>query len=296
LQYSSKSDLVYTGVGRAMLRNGKYQDAMEAFRQGNNSALYSEAFEYYRTEVGRQLFPWLLGGAVVLIILCLVVARVKRHKESVAPVDSPDTCLGNLRYGRYVIFHPFNGFWCLQRERRHTGWSALILLLAMVVVCVCAPQLTAYLFNTDDRRNISIFVQIAKVLLPYVVWCVGNWCITTLVNGEGSLKHIAQTTSYALIPLILTRILLVAMSHILTYNEQVLYTMVSAIGWIWFGFLLFIGIMTIHQFSVPKTLFTVILAAVAAVVILLLVLVLFALVGKLAGFTSILWRESLLRF
>lgn len=296
LQYSSKSDLVYTGVGRAMLRNGKYQEAMDAFRKGNNSALYSEAFGYYRTNVGRQLFPWVLGGAVVLIGAWLVASRVRRRHAITALVDSTDTFRGNLRYGRYVIFHPFNGFWCLQRERKRTGWAAVILLLTMVVICICAPQLTAYLFYTDDRRNISIFVQVAKVLLPYAVWCVGNWCITTLVNGEGSLKHIAQTTSYALIPLIFTRILLVAMSHILTYNEQVLYTMVSAIGWIWFGLLLFIGIMTIHQFSVPKTVLTILLAAVAAVIILLLLLVLFALVGKLTGFTSILWRESLLRF
>lgn len=296
LQYSSKSDLVYTGVGKAMLRNGKYKEAMNAFRQGNNSALYSEALTYYRTQIGQRLFPWLLSGLAVLLVLWLVLARVKKRRTVVAVMDSADTFCGNLRYARYVIFHPFNGFWCLQRERKRTGAAAAVLLLAMVLVTVCAPHATAYLFNTGDRRYIDLFVQAAKVLLPYIVWCVGNWCITTLVNGEGSMKHIAQTTSYALVPLILSRVLLIAMSHVLTYDEQALYTMVSVIGWLWFGLLLFVGIMTIHQFSVSKTVVTVVLAGVAAVIILLLLLVLFALVGKLAGFSSILWRESMLRF
>ncbi len=296
LEYSGKSALVYTGVGRAMLRNGKYREAMEAFRQGNNSALYSEALGYYRAQVGRRLFPWILGAALLLTVLLIVLSRVRRGRGVTAPADAPDTCVGNLKYARYVVFHPFDGFWRLQRERKKTSLPSVLLLAVTVLIFVCDPHFTAYLFNTGDRRFLSIFVQAAKVLIPYAVWCVGNWCVTTLMNGDGSMKHIAQTTAYALIPLALSRVVLILLSHILTYNEQVLYTLIAALGWIWFAVLLFTGIMTIHQFSVLKTVVTVILAVIAAVIILLLVLVLFALVGKLAGFSSIVWREFLLRF
>ena len=115
------------------------------------------------------------------------------------------------------------------------------------------------------------------------------------MNGEGSFKQIAVTTAYAMTPLILTKIILIVLSQFLTYNEQALYSIIMWIGWIWFALLLFIGIMTIHQFSVSKTCVTVLLACVAAVIILILVLVLFALVGKLTGFVSVLWRELMLR-
>lgn len=295
LQFSSKSDIVYVGVGRAMLRNRKYKEAMNAFRLGNNPTLYSEALVYYRKQLGREIFPWLLVGAVVCIIIAMVCAKIRRRRP-VSPVSSaPSTCIGNLCYAKYVIFHPFDGFWCLKRERTRTGWPAMILVGCMVVLCVLSPQLTAYLFNTGDRRFISALSEIAKVLIPFFVWCVGNWCITTLMNGEGSFKQIAVTTAYAMTPLILTKIILIVLSQFLTYNEQALYSIIMWIGWIWFALLLFIGIMTIHQFSVSKTCVTVLLACVAAVIILILVLVLFALVGKLTGFVSVLWRELMLR-
>lgn len=115
------------------------------------------------------------------------------------------------------------------------------------------------------------------------------------MDGEGTLGQIAVTTAYALVPLILTRSVLIVLSHFLTFNEQTVYTMILWLGWIWFGLLLISGIMTVHQFTLSKTIVTMLIAIVAAIILLILSLALMDLVSKLIGFVSVLIREWRLR-
>lgn len=291
LQYSSKSDIVYVGIGRAALRNKEYSKAMQAFQLGNNQGLYSEAYLYHRKELGKQIFPWLLGGLVLVLSAAVLLRKKLRRRATVPAADAPSTLSGNLRYASHVMFHPFKGFWGLKRERQHTSAAAAVFVALMTLVSLLTPQYTSYLFNTGDPRYVSALLQIAKVLLPFLVWCIGNWCVTTLMNGEGTFGQIAVTTAYSLVPLILTQSVLIVMSHFLTYNEQTVYTLIVWLGWIWFGFLLISGIMTIHQFSLAKTVVTMILACVAAIILLILSLALMDLISKLIGFVSVLLRE-----
>jgi tetratricopeptide (TPR) repeat protein len=49
-------DLAYTGIGRALLRQDRFAEAMANFRLGSNREQYSEAFGLYRREVMSENF------------------------------------------------------------------------------------------------------------------------------------------------------------------------------------------------------------------------------------------------
>lgn len=40
-----------------------------------------------------------------------------------------------------------------------------------------------------------------SVALPVALWVLANWCLTTLFDGEGTLKDVYIATCYALTPL-----------------------------------------------------------------------------------------------
>lgn len=118
-------------------------------------------------------------------------------------------------------------------------------------------QLTGFLFNFTDDLEFNLFYKITSVLLPFFIWCVANWCITTLVDGEGSFGDIAMVTAYAVVPLVIIQLPLVLLSHVITLQEQPFYQILDAVSVLWFALLLFCGILTIHQFSVGKTILTI---------------------------------------
>ena len=204
--------------------------------------------------------------------------------------------LEKLKFSTYVIFHPFKGFWELKKEKKGNYASAGILVALLVVVFIIRRQLTGFIFNTNDVNEMNIFFEISGVLLPFILWCIANWCITTLMDGEGNFKEIVITTAYAITPLILINIPLVILSNIITINDGSIYYFLDAVALLWTGALLVFGLMTIHEFTFSKTILTAIIAIVGMIIIVFIGLLFFALVQQIANFLGIIYRELALRY
>lgn len=200
-----------------------------------------------------------------------------------------------LRQAGYVMVHPFNGFWELKRERRVPYYYVGIILAALIAVLTMSRQLTGFVVDMHDRTDFNFFFQVTGVLLPFGIWCLSNWCITTLVDGEGSLRDIAVTTAYALLPLILLNVVMLILSNIITIEEVVFYQIVNAVALLWSGFLLVIGIMTIHQFTLRKTIGTILIALLGMVIIVFLVMLFFTLLQNMVNFIRLMVTEIGLR-
>ena len=200
-----------------------------------------------------------------------------------------------LCYTRYVLFHPFDGFWCAQREKRGNAGSATVILLLMLVGTVFSKRATGYIFNYYDPGEFNFLTEALGVLAPVLLWCVVNWSITTLMDGEGTFRDIYIATAYALAPMILFSLIQTVMSWFLTQDAQEVYTLLSSVGMLWTGFLLFTGVMTIQQYTVKKTLLTIAMDIVGMMAVLFFFLLFFALIQQVVNFVSVLYTEFLLR-
>lgn len=201
------------------------------------------------------------------------------------------TLIDSLKYSFYVIFHPFKGFWDLKHERKGTVKSASVLLILLIVVFTLRRQTSGFIFNYETIESSNIVSEILTVLLPFILWCVANFAITTLMDGKGTFRDIIILTAYALVPLILAQIPALALSHVITLDEREIIYLLDAVSIFWAVFLLFTGLKSIHEFSALKTAVTVAIAVVGMVVIAFLALLFFSLVQQLYNFILLVYMD-----
>lgn len=199
--------------------------------------------------------------------------------------------LKSLKYGFHVMTHPFDGFWDLKREHRGTLAGALTFVVLTVLMLVIQKQNTAFLFNTNRLEQIDVLVDIITVGLLFVLWCVSNWCLTSLMDGEGKMRDIAIFTGYSLLPLLLIQFPLIGLSHVITTEEGTFYYVFTVISYIWTAALLLFGMMVTHQYSMKKTILTTILTLVGMAIITFIGLLFFSVIQQIVTFIVTVYKE-----
>ena len=203
--------------------------------------------------------------------------------------------LATLRYGTYVIFHPFDGFWDLSHEKRGSLAAANTFLAMFLLTYVLKLMCTNFQFINAPLQYINIYEQCASLLLPFLVLCVANWGLSTLFDGKGRFRDIYMAMCYALVPYILIQLPLVLISHVISFDEYAYYSVLASISIIWCVGLAFVGLMEVHDYSAGKTVVFVIATIFGAMVILFLVLVFFSLLSDAVGYFVSLYREIVFR-
>lgn len=197
----------------------------------------------------------------------------------------------SMGYGFHVMTHPFDGFWDLKREQRGTLAGALTFAALTVLMLVVRKQGTAFLFNMNRLENVDMMVDIVTVGLLFLLWCVSNWCLTSLMDGEGKMRDIAIFTGYSLLPLLLIQFPLVLVSHVITAEEGTFYYVFSVISCIWTVALLILGMMITHQYSMKKTLATTVLTLVGMAILLFIGLLFFSVIQQFLTFVVTAYKE-----
>lgn len=196
-----------------------------------------------------------------------------------------------LKYAFHVIFHPVDGFWDLKREKKGSLSAAFTIVLLTILTLTLEKQKTGFLFNTYRLEYINVVVDIMTVMLLYVLWSVSGWCLTSLMDGEGTFRDILIATGYAFFPIPLIRLPLILVSHVLTQSEGEFYTIFGTFCYIWVGFLIFMGTLVTHQYSVKKTILTCLLTAVGMGIILFIGLLFFNVIQQMLTFVTTIYRE-----
>ena len=71
LRLCSNLETAYVGIGKNLLMQERYKEAMEYFKLGNNREFYSKAYKGYRSEVMRDHFGIIAAVGVLLIALVI---------------------------------------------------------------------------------------------------------------------------------------------------------------------------------------------------------------------------------
>ena len=201
----------------------------------------------------------------------------------------------SLRYALHVITHPFDGFWDLVHEKRGTIAAANTFLLLFLVIRVLKLILTNFQFISAPVQHINVLEEMGSLQLPFLVLCIANWAMTTLFEGKGRFKDIYMGMCYALVPYIIIQLPMILISNMLTYEEGSLYSVMISFSVIWSVFLVFVGLMEIHDYGPGKTFIFLIVTIVGAAVILFLMLVFFSLLSDAVAFFVSFYREIVFR-
>ena len=224
--------------------------------------------------------------AVVFIILVVLFFKYAGKVNARAAISGKKkTYKEELLFATHIIFHPFDGYWDLKHEKRGSLRAALTILALVVAVFAYQAVGQAYIFNSRGAMTSSI-MQLSGLLVPLLLYCAGNWCLTTLFEGEGSFKDIFIASCYSLTPIILLIPISTIITHFVTTSETGFVTLLNGVCYVWLFMLLFFGTMTTHDFPMGKNMIMTIFTVVTMMVIMFVTVLFSSLLVKMVGFIS----------
>lgn len=188
----------------------------------------------------------------------------------------------------HVVFHPFEGYEDLRWKK---GGSLKIAFLIVFLSMLASARLYGFQFVVSYDKTFNIIPYLVQSIGFFAVWVVGNWAISTWLDGEGSMKNICIYSAYALIPYVAQQFICVILSHLLIRDESVFITAVYVIGMLWSGVLLFMAVKTVHQYSFLKTVGAILLTLAAMLAILFLLVLLLSLFQQVYVFVYSIYTE-----
>lgn len=198
-------------------------------------------------------------------------------------------------YVFHTLVHPLDGFY----EIRHRGMGSVpIAIIIMVLFSLCFSMnrmLASFVVNDVDPRTVNSLTELVAVMILFMLICIGNWSVTCLMDGEGRFKDIVTTVGYSFTPMIFAYVIGTAFSQIVAADEEAFYGIIIGVGVAWTGLLLLTGIMTIHNYTLGKTIVTLLISFVAIMLIMFIAIVFIDIITQVVDFFKSIYTELLFR-
>ncbi|ERJ11738.1 YIP1 family protein [Haloplasma contractile] len=196
----------------------------------------------------------------------------------------------------YILMHPIDGFDEFKRYKRGKLYVAITFLVLMALLSILKYQYTGFIVNENNPQDLNSIKEIAYILAPLLIFVIGNWSVTTLLDGKGKLKEIFMMTCYALFPMIVIGYINIIISNIVSIPEADFYYLFNGFGIFLTAYMLFIGLIVIHEYTLMKSLLTILFTIVAMGVLIFIGLLFFDLIQQIFGFLYAIIKEISLRY
>lgn len=201
-----------------------------------------------------------------------------------------------LKYLKYTLFHPFDAFYEIKWRGKGNIWLATVLILAYGIAMILNNQYTGFVVNSFPAYKINSIATFVLTVAPLLLFIVSNWSVSTLCNGKGKIKDLYMVIGYAICPMLLFQVATIAISNIIILEEASLLFAFNAVGMLWFYYLVFCGVTTVHEYTAKESVITLITTAIAAIVIIFISVLYFSLMEQVISFISTLGQEFIRRW
>ena len=195
----------------------------------------------------------------------------------------------------YILVRPFAGFYAMKFENRGTVRLALFNFIMVIIAFAFNNQYVSVLANDRHPLSLNSIVDFFFLAAALLLFCAANWSVTSLTDGEGRFKDIIMAVCYAMTPFVLIVVPATVLSNFLSAEEIGLYTMLMTVAFVYFIFLVFIGLITVHNYGAIKAVLTLLLTFISILIIVFLLTLLFTLWQQLFSFAYSVYIELTFR-
>ncbi len=286
LKRNSNFDAAYIGIGNALANENKFQEAIDMYKSAYDTVNYSTSYKELRQVwISDYILLIPLAAVVIAFVLTKFFGFANKYNKRVSTSKGKRTYIQEIMFTFHVIFHPFDGFWDMKHEKRGSLRGGITILIVTIIAFYYQSIGQGYIMNPTETYS-TIISTIISILVPLALWVVANWCLTTLFDGEGSLKDIFIATTYSLAPLALILVPVTIASNFILENEVAILTLFTTIAYVWAGMLIFFGTMVTHDYTIGKNIITTLGTIVGMVCIMFIAILFSTLLGKLVGFVT----------
>lgn len=199
--------------------------------------------------------------------------------------------LTKKQWVKHTVMHPFEGYEDLRWKKGGSVKYSFIIVFLLFIAQIAYERLYGFQFFVTQDKIFNIIPYLVQSIILFATWVIGNWAISTLLDGEGTLKNICIFSAYALIPYIAQTFINVFLSHFLIRDEYIFMQAIQVVGTLWSVILMFMAIKTVHQYTVLKTIVDILLTIVAMLIILFLLVLLLSLFQQVYVFVYSVYTE-----
>lgn len=195
-----------------------------------------------------------------------------------------------------LMSHPIQGYTEFKQDKVGKLSVAIGMVIIYALLVIVRYNANGIIINKNDPTKFNSIRLLIYTIMPLIILCVANWTITTLLDGKGTMKMIFTMGGYCYFPLIFFGIINLILSNVLTSSEVQIITLLNFLGYFLMGYMIFMGLISIHEYGVAKAILTIILTIIATAVILFIALLIFDLASQIYGFFYSLYKEIVSRY
>lgn len=297
LAMNQMSVVAHDGIGKAYMSKYDFESAMEHFEVAGNHELFSQAFWELRNVWLQKYLKYILIVAVILYIVTVIVGKVDKKKiikfrkaeikQKIVNIKG----VGDTLYGFQTARHPLDGFYDIRVQKKGTILGASILYGLLFISFMLFMLGKGFIYQYYDVQDLDIGSIVVGFFAFISLFVVCNYLVTSINDGEGSLKQVYMAVAYAAVPLILAFLSITALSYCVTTNEAFFLDVIILIGSVWTVILIFLGLQTVHNYTVKETIKGILLTALFMFVVIVVILIVTIMWEQVWKFLSTIGKE-----
>lgn len=302
LTYNGLFIMSYQAIADAYYKNSDYPSALQSYRYAEDRDGYSETFWELRNAVLQRH----LGNALLAIfglwVASGVFTRLERKRSWLEPLRRRARDAQNIRLVDDFIFlfrfikQPADSFYYIKKNLRGSLTFAFIVYAWVVIARILSLYLTGFVFSPyPSPAWIPVEREVVYAIGFILLWNAANYLVSTISDGEGSLRHVIVGSAYSLFPYALFALPIALLSNLLTLNEIFLYNFSTQVMWFWMGLMLFIMVKEVHNYSLSETIRNILTTLFTMAMFLLTGYILYVLFNQLYEFILAIVQEVGLR-
>lgn len=189
-------------------------------------------------------------------------------------------------YPFYIMRHPRDGFLELRANKKGSPTVVAVIILLWLAAELFSRTSTGYDMNGYSGDDLSLLRTSIVTVAMFVMVCLSNWCICTLIEGKGKLIDICVVGANALLPYVITLFITTILSWVFAGDEQVFLQYAITVSQIWAAMIAFSGLQEMHEYTFVKTIVSIGLTIVCLIIMFFIVLMLLMLFEQLYFFIA----------
>jgi len=201
-----------------------------------------------------------------------------------------------LGYMFRVLTNPIDSFYEIRYRDKGSIPLAVICVFVLSVLFTVNRIFAGFVINDINPRMVDGVTEMGSFFLLLGLFCIGNWSVTCLMEGEGRMRDIITVAGYAMLPVALALGPATIISNFVSIEEAAFYDIIIGVSIAWTAILLLIGVMTVHNYRLLKTLITLVLTFITILILIFIGLLIMDLLNQIYGFLYSIYTELIFRF
>jgi len=298
LKLNQMSVLAHSGVAKAYLHAGRYEEAMTHFEVAGNREYYSEAYWEVRNNwiqsnlsiiAGIVVFIWLVSLGIRFFDKNRVIRKARRRFIE-ALYNVP--ILKDVLFANKIQRHPIDQFYNLKVGRAGSTLGATIIYVILFIVFIAYKTSKGFIYQFVDVEDMDINALVIGFVAIGALFIICNYLVASIKDGDGSLSQVYMIPAYGTLPALISMVSVTIMSYFLTENEAFILSVIIGIGVVWSIINVFLGIQTVHDYTFKETVVSLLITLIFIIIVTVMILIVIIMWEQLWQFIKTIGTEA----